>query len=195
MNPYVLAGVLAGLLNIATYFAYIKGTIQNQIIPHRITFLLYSVLNLLFLINQISNKGGYSIVFPLSGTFLAASVFCLSIKKGIGGSTNFDKLVLAAALLLLVLRGLSHDARTTTILGVMVDFVATFPTVIKVYRMPRSEKYITWILSSMSAFVSILAIENHDYILYVFPAYVIAMNLTVMLVKKVSHSKQSKVVS
>ena len=183
MDKYLIFGVAALIVNIVGYVPYIRGIFSGKVKPQRVTWGLWAILTTIAFINQVLNHGGYSSLFFGSTVFLVITVFALSIRKGIGRATKFDLAVLSGAALLFVAWIVSRDTRSSTLIAVFIDGLAAFPTFIKAYRAPHTEAYLQWILAAVSGLLSMLAVTRADYILYVYPLYVLGMNAAIVLAK------------
>jgi hypothetical protein len=177
-------GIASVALNAAGYYPYIGGILRGNVKPQRITWGIWTILTTIAFVNQVINGGGYSTFFFGSTALLVLIVFILSIKRGIGGRSNFDITVLIASFALFVLWAVTKDTRTTTLIAVAIDFVGALPTVYKTFMKPETEVYLQWILAAVSGFLAMLAIGgSRDYILFAYPFYVVVMNSVIVLAK------------
>lgn len=177
-------GLISIIINLIGYVPYIQGIFKGTVKPQRITWGIWVVLTSITFINQVINGGGYSAYFFGSTTLLVTTVFLLSIKRGMGGRSKFDLFVLFASLALFALWVVIRDTRTTTIIAVMIDCIAALPTLYKAYIHPETEVYLQWILAAVAGFFSMLAVgTSTDYILYIYPLYIVLMNGLIVLAK------------
>lgn len=191
-------GLISVIINLIGYVPYIKGIFEGTVKPQRITWGIWVVLTSITFINQVINGGGYSAYFFGSTTLLVTIVFLLSIKRGMGGRSKFDLLVLLASIALFALWAVTRDTRTTTIIAVSIDCIAALPTLYKAYVKPETEVYLQWMLAAVAGLFSMLAVgTSTDYILYIYPLYIILMNGLIVLAKfvgtKVKESKQTTI--
>ena len=178
-------GLASVIANVVGYYPYIRSVIKNVVKPQRVSWGLWSVLVTIAFVNQIHNGGGYSSYFIGSTLVLVLAVFILSFKRGIGGGSKLDIASLAAALLLFIAWAITKDTRATTIIVVLIDAVGAIPTIYKAYKKPKTEAYLQWFTSAVAGLFAIIAVLGHDYILVVYPAYVIVANGLIMLAKYV----------
>lgn len=184
-------GLLSVVINLIGYVPYIRGIFKGTVKPQRITWGIWVVLTSITFINQVINGGGYSTYFFGSTTILVTTVFLLSIKRGMGGRSKFDLLVLFASLALFALWAVTRDTRSTTIIAVTIDCIAALPTLYKAYVHPETEVYLQWILAAVAGFFSMLAVgASTDYILYIYPLYIVIMNGLIVLAKFVGSRKK-----
>ena len=176
-------GLVSVVFNFIGYYPYITSILKGVVKPQRISWSLWSVLVGIAFVNQIHNGGGYSSYFVGSTFLLVFTVFVLSFKKGVGGASKLDITCLVAALLLFIAWAITKDTRITTIIVVLIDGIGALPTVHKAFVRPDTEAYLQWLTSMVAAFFSILAVIGHDYILFVYPVYVIVMNGVIVVSK------------
>jgi hypothetical protein len=184
-----LLGLASVIINFIGYYPYIKSILKNGVKPQRVTWGLWSVLITIAFINQIQNGGGYSSYFIGSTLVLVLTVFILSFKRGVGGGSKLDIASLTAATLLFVVWAITKDTRTTTFVVVLIDATGIIPTIYKAYKQPETEAYLQWFTSAISAVFALVAVVGHDYILFIYPAYVIVGNSLIVLAKYLGTQK------
>ncbi len=176
-------GILAVLINLFGYIPYIKDIAAHKVKPHRVTWGIWTILTTIVFANQVLNGGGWSAWFFGSTAILVTLTFVLSIRNGRGGMSRLDKAIVAAAALLFVYWLMVHDTHTSTILALCIDAVAAVPTVVKAYKHPDTESYPQWVMAAIAGVFSLLAIAKADFILAVYPLYVILMNSLIVSAK------------
>lgn len=186
-------GILALAINLIGYIPYVHDILRHKVMPQRVTWGIWSILSTIAFANQVINGGGWSVWFFGSSALMTTMVFVLSINRGVGGASRLDKIMLAAAALLLVYWLTLHDTRLSTIFVILIDIVGAIPTVLKAYRRPDTESYPQWVMAAIGGFFSVLAIEKADYILFLYPLYIVAMNTIIVSAKYYSeHYETSK---
>ncbi len=176
-------GLIAVLVNVIGYIPYFYGIFRGTVKPQRVTWGLWTILVSITFVNQVLNGGGYSSYFVGSTALLVAAVFLLSFKYGMGGKSRLDIGSLIAAGVLLALWAITRDTRTTTLIAVGIDAVGAVPTAYKAYVHPETEAYAQWILAGVASIFSMLAVSGNDYILFIYPAYVLIMNAAIVAAK------------
>ncbi|MBP7837281.1 hypothetical protein KA021_01105 [Candidatus Saccharibacteria bacterium] len=183
-DKYFWLGFASLLINLIGYIPYIRGIFKDTVKPQRITWGIWAILTSVAFTNQVKNGGGYSTLFFGSTMFLVITVFLLSLKRGVGGKSKFDLFVLTASIVLFFLWAVTQDTRTTTVIAVAIDLFAALPTLYKSYIQPETEAYLQWILAAVAGLLSMLAVGvSTDYILFIYPLYIIIMNTLVVLAK------------
>ncbi len=99
------------------------------------------------------------------------------------GASKIDRFCLILAILLLLYWVTLHETRISTVIAVLIDGIGAIPTVIKTYRHPKTETYIQWTLAGIAGLLTMLAIPHFDWILIIYPFYVVLMNGAIVGVK------------
>lgn len=176
-------GFIALVFNLIGYVPYIRDIFRKKVRPHRITWGIWTILTTIAAFNQVSNGGGYSSLFFVSTVILVASVFVLSFRYGMGGASKIDRLCLVLSILLLLYWLTVQETYLSTVLAVIIDGIAAIPTAIKTYHQPKTESYPQWILAGVAGFLTMLALPRFDWILIIYPLYVVAMNGAIVGIK------------
>ena len=190
MDKALIIGIAALIVNFVGYVPYIKGIFEGKVKPQRITWGIWSILTLVAFVNQVMNGGGWSSLFFGSTTALVLLVFVLSMRKGVGGSSRFDQIILVVAALLFAYWAFSRDTYYSTLIAVAIDGVGALPTVLKAYRLPETEVYLQWVLAGIAGLLSMAAVPSISFILVVYPAYVFLMNVVVVGAKYLGTKKR-----
>ena len=189
MDKVLFFGTAALVINIVGYVPYIRGIFSGKVKPQRITWGIWSILTLVAFVNQVLNGGGYSTLFFGSTAALVLIVFILSIRKGVGGGTNFDKAVLVVATLLLAYWIFSRDTYYSTLIAIAIDSAGALPSIIKAYKSPETEVYLQWLLAAIAGLLSMFAVPTISFILIAYPAYVFVMNTVIVIAKYLGQKK------
>jgi hypothetical protein len=191
MDKFLIFGAAALAVNAIGYVPYIRGIFAGIVKPQRITWGIWSILTVIAFINQVANGGGYSTLFFGSTAALVILVFALSIPKGVGGATTFDKTILTVAALLFIYWIASRNTYSSTLIAVIIDAVGALPTVRKAYLAPETEVYLQWVLAGVAGVLSLLAIPSLSLILAVYPLYIFLMNTVVVVAKYLGSVRQT----
>lgn len=126
-------------------------------------------------------------------TFGTVIVFGLSLKLGVGGFSQRDKISLGIAALGLVVWFFTKEAAYALFISIAVDAIGAGLTAIKAYEMPESETLITWILSAISGLLGAIAVGKFNFILMAYPFYVFLANSWVISGILLGHKRKTKV--
>lgn len=169
------------ILALSGYLLYLISILRGKAKPHRTTRLI------IFIISSITTASLYAqgnrVAIWLSGVFAISSlvIFILSLKHGLGG---FSKLDISCFVIALIGTGLwiyTKNPIIALIASIIADFTGYIPTIIKSYKLPSSEVWYFFFIGALSALVNLLATKNWNIISFIYPAYIITVNLTVTL--------------
>src|SRR6185436_16689797 len=90
-------GLLAGVVGIADTIPYVRDTIRGSTRPHRGTWLIWSVLAIVVCMSQRADGASWSLIMAAAQAVLTSAVFLLSIRRGEGGLSPADVLMIALA--------------------------------------------------------------------------------------------------
>lgn len=175
-----LFGILSGVLQALSYLPYLRDIATGTTKPHRGTWAIWCTLSLIVLLSQRADGGAWSLVMAgaqLLGTLL---IVVLSIRRGVGGTSRIEVLLLGIASAGLVGWYLSGDPTVATLCVVLPDLLAVAMMMPKTYADPYSETLSTYIMSAASAFCALVAVGSLDFGLIVYPAYIVCADLSVV---------------
>jgi xanthine/uracil permease len=107
-------------------------------------------------------------------------IFILSVIYGKGKLLRRDVVALVAAGVGVALWLVTKEALYALVISIVVDMIGALLTVVKAYERPESETMSTWFLSGAAGIFAALSIGSLDWVLLLFPLYVIAINYTVV---------------
>ena len=88
--------LLAGLLAVACTVPYVRDTLRGTTVPHRGSWLIWSVLEVVAIAAQLADGARWSLVPLVAQALGTCLVFGLSVRLGSGGLTRADLALLAA---------------------------------------------------------------------------------------------------
>src|SRR6201987_2558120 len=88
-------GLLAGVVGIADTIPYVRDTVGGSTRPHRGTWLIWSVLAIVVCLSQRADGASWSLIMAAAQAVLTSAVFLLSIRRGEGGLSPGDVLMIA----------------------------------------------------------------------------------------------------
>lgn len=176
---FQLLAVLSVLMFLAAAPPYILDTVHGKTKPERITWLIFSIQNIIAFVSQATLGGGWSLVFLGLDTLGSMIVLGLSLRFGVGGWTVLDRAALAIASVGVVVAVFAHQP-VVAILGVILaDISGTVLTILKTYHAPDSETTISWVLTGTGAMTGVLSVGKFDVVLLLYPTYLMLANYAV----------------
>jgi len=119
-------------------------------------------------------------------------VFGLSLKWGMGGWARTDLFCLFIAAIGIAFWKITDNPALGLYAAIAADFAGMVPALIKTYRLPHTEYWLSYVFDVLAAGFTLLAIQNWEIQGYSFPLYILLLNLAMLaliLKPKLSFSK------
>jgi len=189
INPnFVYLGAAFASVGIGLYaIEMIRGRAQ----PNRVSWLLWGTIPLITFAASVSEGAGKTAVLTLVLAITDLSIFVLSffIKNSYWKTSRLDLACGALSLLAVALWAVTRVGTVAIVLTIAADFLACAPTVIKSYREPESEHALTYALSGVGAFITVLTISSWTLADSAFAVYLLAIDIGFVLVITVLHRR------
>jgi hypothetical protein len=164
-------GLLAGVVGVADTIPYVRDTIRGATRPHRGTWLIWSVLAIVVCLSQRADGASWSLVMAAAQAVLTGVIFLLSIRRGEGGLSPADVLMLTLAGGGVIGWIVADVPVIATACVVAADLIGAAMMVPKTYRDPGSETLATFALASLSGALAAGAVGTLDISLLLYPVY------------------------
>jgi hypothetical protein len=175
-------GVLAALVGIADTIPYVRDTFGGRTVPHRGTWLIWSSLAILVCFSQHADGASWSLLMTLVQTVLTTLIFGLALKRGTGGLSLGELLVIALAAGGVAGWVMADKPIVATICVVAADLLGAALMLPKTWRDPDSETLSTFALAGVAGALAAGAVGSLDLALLLYPAYYCVVNLGIALV-------------
>lgn len=170
-----IIGVLGGLLAIAGSIPYMIDAYKKKITPHRITWGIFTLVDIIAIANQLA-AGATNSVWLVVGFALAnLTIFVLSLRHGSGGTERLDIIVLCGAILGVIAWQISGHPIASIIANLVVITLAMTPTYKKGWIDPKSETSTVFLLGAIASLLAAISVGRLDYILLLTPVYTFAI--------------------
>jgi hypothetical protein len=187
-----LVGYISGVLSFLCYVPYIRDIFKGTTKPERASWFIWSVLSSIQFFAQIS-KGATNSLWLIGVQAVGVVViFALSIRYGKGGLMRRDIVALIAAAFGLLAWYLTQDATWALVITVVIDLIGGSLTVVKAYEDPGSETMSTWFLSSLAGIFATIAVGSLNWVLLLFPVYVIVINFAVVVAMQLGKTRKHR---
>jgi len=172
-------GLAAGSLAVACTVPYVRDTLRGTTVPHRGSWLIWSVLEIVAVEAQRADGACWSLV-PLVSQALATSlVFGLAVRLGRGGLSRADVALLALAGVGVAGWQAADAPVIATVCVIAADGVAVLMMVPKTWRDPHSETLSTYVLAAASGAMAVGSVGSLSAPLLAYPLYFVAVNAAV----------------
>jgi hypothetical protein len=144
--------ILATVISIAGYLPYIADIIKGKSKPHRVTWLIWSILGtvLCFTSFELSDYDWMMICVPLVYMVGPTIVAILSFWYGEGGTSRLDIICFIFAFVGLALWLFLDLVVVALWISILIDGVGALPTIRKSFINPKSESMIGWTAFSLA---------------------------------------------
>jgi hypothetical protein len=166
---FTLFGILSGVLIILGDIPYAVNTYNRKTHPHKVTWFIIVILNIIGFANQKASGATNSLIFMGCAVFITLVILIITHYKGVGGHNKLDVAVLAGAGLGLLMWWLLDTPLASIIANVVVGTLALTPTYIKAYHRPYSETKITWLVGTVSTLLASISVGKLDLELLIIP--------------------------
>jgi hypothetical protein len=164
-------GYIAGFLGLVANVPYIIDTLRGKTKPHRISWAVFLLMNLVNLANQVASGASSSLWVIVGFSISQFVIVILAAKRGVGGLAKLDILCLAGAILGIVLWLYFKTPMVSIVCNIIAATIALVPTLLKAYIAPKTETKATWLLGGIGALLAALSVGSLNLSLLLFPLY------------------------
>jgi hypothetical protein len=179
-------GVLSGVVGAADGVPYVRDVLRGATRPHRGTWLIWSGLAIVVVLSQWADGATLSLIMPATGAVLTGVVFALAIRRGVGGVSTPERVMVGIAVAGVLGWLLADEPVVATACVVVADLVGAAIMVPKTWRDPHSETFATYALGSLSGALAAGAVGALDVSLLLYPVYYCLANgaLAMLIVQR-----------
>jgi len=157
--------------------SYLIDTIKGKTQPNRVTWFFWALAPLMAFVAELQKGVGLQSLMTLSAGLSPLFVFIVSFfnKKSFWKLGKFDYFYGGLALFGIIIWQVTGDGNLAILFAILADGFAAIPTVIKSYSNPDTESSLVYLLSAISAAITLLTIEVWSFAHWGFPAYIFAI--------------------
>ncbi len=182
MQLKTFLGLLPLVLAVPSYFLYIKSIYRGETTPHMYSWLIWSVLAGIGFAGQVSGHAGPGSWNTGVTAVVCFIIFLIAIKKGERRLNKIDKILLVVAFCAIILRALTNNAETATLLATLAALVGFTLTFEKAYRRPEQENPATFFMNSLRNFISLFALNSITFLTFFYPFCMMLANASILAV-------------
>jgi hypothetical protein len=169
-------GVLAGGVAVADTIPYVRDTLRGTTRPHRGTWLIWGVLAVVVCFSQRADGASWSLIMAGAQAVVTGLVFILAIRRGEGGMSAVDAVMIAIAIGGVVGWLLADEPIVATACVVAADLIGAAMMIPKTYRDPHSETLATFSFACVGGALAAGAVGAADLALLLYPIYYCLVN-------------------
>ncbi|HEX5619136.1 MAG TPA: hypothetical protein VFX51_11985 [Solirubrobacteraceae bacterium] len=172
-----ILGLAGALVAVAGTIPYLRDMVRGTTLPHRGTWLIWSLLSVLVFFSQRADGATWSLVVAGMQVLLNSLIFVFAVCRGVGGVSLAERIMLAIAAGGALGWIAADDPFVATACVVAADLVGLAMMLPKTYRDPESETLATFALASVSGALATTAVGSADLALIIYPIYLCLGNL------------------
>jgi hypothetical protein len=150
---------------------YLIDILKGKTKPHRMTWLIWSVLGAIAFSSQLGLGAHWSLVYSALNAAGNLAVFLLSLKYGVGGWEKHDVVMLLTAIAGIAVSLVAKTPLYALVGVIVANFAGSILTIHKAYLTPSTETPITWFLLGTSSLFGVFAVGSLNIDLLLFPFY------------------------
>jgi len=182
MTYAVVFGISAGIIDLISFYPYIRSILRGETKPQRAAFAIWSLVGILTLFSYFASGARDTIWLVLVYSVMQLFVFGLSFKYGMGGLSKLDISCMFLALLGATLWIVTRNPLTALYCSIFIETLGFIPIIRKVFMMPETENTPAWTLSIIAAILNLFAITTLSLQIALYPfVMVIAEGIVVTL--------------
>lgn len=163
--------------------AYLRATLAGKAKPNPLSWLLWGVTPLVAFFAGLSTGFHPASVVTLALGISPFMVFVAAMFKN-PRLFRLDRFNLLCAFLAasgIALWRITNDPQLAIALSIVADIAASFPTIYKTIKRPYTEYAPTYAMSAVSMIITMLAVQNLNFITIAFPLYVLVINIYMVI--------------
>ncbi len=178
MNLFIVASTL---LVFISPIVYIRAIFQGRAKPHRTTRLTILATTVLGTASLLAQHDQVAVWLAGASALQALVIFSLSLKFGMGGWAKSDLLCLIIAAIGIVAWQTTTNPIFGLLASIFADLAGMVPTLIKTYRLPKTEIVTFYLLDTVAGLFSLFAVKTWTFQEFGYPLYIFAINFLVAL--------------
>ena len=155
---------------------YIIDVVKKKTKPNVITWVIWSVL-IAIGSAALYASNEFNAALLLTGDFIATlAVVIVGLKYGTAKLDRFDFVCLIGAVVGLAIWVIFSSPLIVIITTIVIDLIATIPTIRHSYRKPKEETWVTYALGAIATVFTLLSLPNYEFFAFIYPAYLLFSN-------------------
>lgn len=177
----VFIGAIVQLFGIV---AYVKNTLRGKTKPNRVTWLLWSAAPFIAGVAAITDGVGWAALPTIISGLSAFLVFLASFvnRYAYWKLETFDYFCGFCSVLALIFWYISQEPIVAIVFAIFSDIFATAPTIIKMWKHPKTETLFAYTAGLFNALTSFSAIRIWSFSSLAFPLYWAITNCCIILI-------------
>ncbi len=177
--------IFSSIFVLCSYFIYEWAMVKGKAKPHRTTRLVLFLITTLGFFSLYAQDDRVVVWFLGICSIQSLVMLIMSFKWGMGGWAKTDIVSLVIAILGIVVWKLTSNPALGLYAAVLADLAGMIPALIKTYRLPDTEYWLSYVFDLAAIILTTLAISNGKFNEYLYPVYLLLVNgLMLLLIYK-----------
>ena len=168
MSLNVIFAIIATVIGLIGFYPYLRDIFRGKTKPHMFTFLIWGITQGIASAGIWFGGGEAGSAYTTVGTIFVFLIFFLSFKYGTKDIKRIDAVVLTVALASIVVWWKLENPVLAILMVSTIDFLGYIPTLRKTYVQPWSESTSAWVLFTVGAVFTFLALEEYNVLTMTF---------------------------
>lgn len=179
-----LFGILSAVFTMVGVFSYLRCIYKGENSPHVLSWLGWAFITTIGAFAMLDSGSTWGTIFIFANSFSCIVVALYSIyrKVGVWSTTVYDYLFFGLGILGIILWQVLSLPLLAIILSVLADLFFAIPTIIKVYKYPKSENASSWVPYCIAGVFGLLAIGKLSLSEVLYPLYVAFLNFLILVI-------------
>ena len=174
--------ILSVMTVFSSFIIGVKSIIKGNFRPQRMSWFLMVLIMILACGTLWAQGDRNAFWLALAICLTNLVIFVLSIKKGLGGTSKLDIVVLCMVIISLFIWYTTKNPLLGLIMSMITDLIALLPTLIKAWNLPETEERRIWIMGIISSFLNIISLSPIVVEKVIFPLFVLVINIIMVLI-------------
>lgn len=171
--------IIASIITVIGFTPYFRDIFNKKTKPHIYTWLIWGITQGTATLALWYGGGNFAALSLITGTILVIVVFLLCFKYGTKNITLSDTLCLITALFAAAVWWVLKNPLLSVFLVSLIDGIGYLPTYRKSWREPWSETLSYWALMTLTAFITIVASAEYNFLTVTYLTVLIFSNMMV----------------
>ncbi|MEO0397717.1 MAG: hypothetical protein AAF243_17275 [Cyanobacteria bacterium P01_A01_bin.137] len=174
-----IVGYIAGVVPLLGFIPYIITTLKKKTQPNRASWMIWATFGIILVASSYAEGAQNTIWLLFSYAVCQSIIAILSIKRGVGGWSQFDQACIAGAGVSLIAWWWFKSPLLAILIIVAIDASGALPTIRKAYYEPETEDLFSWLMFWIAGTLNLIALEEWSVGLSAFPLYLFTFNSTI----------------
>src|SRR6056297_2986786 len=189
MNIFTLIGILSAVIFFLGDIPYLLDTIKKKIQPHRVTWGIIWLQNIIAFASLYAEGARNSIMIVGAAIVIIGAIFIAALFNGTGGTSKQDIIALILSLAGVLLWAVTSNPVLSIAANCFAVVVGVYPTLIKARDNPSSENPSAYFFGAISSFLAAVSVGSFNLPLLILPT--LSVSIQVYLVYLIRFRKPS----